>query len=203
MAIRYGDVSKARAIKHAGKPLPIPAPILDCDTWPILESADIDAAQDDAIALPNEAIAAIQETIQAARKPKARPKGQDATRRKTTRATPAKPQSPAIAEGRADKPQAAMPDQGGEGLERARLPLASLPRKKDGASDATNAPPATNSATNTPATNGEGATNRRATNGAGNRRLTDPDAYRAYQRDLMRRRRAARSGKAQTFSESQ
>ena len=198
MAIRYGDVGKARAIKHAGKPLPIPEPILDCDTWPILGDADdIGADQVDALAIPGEAIAALQATVQAARKPKASPKSKDATRRKTTRHQAAKPQSPAIAKDNADKPQAAMPDQSGEGLERARLPLASLPRKKDGASDATNAPPATN----TPATNG--ATNRRATNGAGNRRLTDPEGYRAYQRELMRRRRAARSGKAQTFSESQ
>ena len=57
--------------------------------------------------------------------------------------------------------------------------------------------PATNTATNglASATNGSatngGATNTPATNRHGNRRAIDPDAYRAYQRKLMRKRRAA------------
>jgi hypothetical protein len=100
-------------------------------------------------------------------------------------------------------PHKAPPAREGKEAEKADSPLAVVPSKKtNGRSLSRTARPATNTArpegaTNTPSPS---ATNR----GAGNKRLTDPDAYRAYQRDLMAKRRAAaRAGQAPPIAASQ
>ena len=88
-----------------------------------------------------------------------------------------KPRSPAKPR-KASKPDKAR----GKGKgEKSETKLASFPPKKSEGDGATNA--------------ASTVTNKPVTNRAGNWRLTDPEGYRTYQRELMRKRRAAtRSG---------
>lgn len=221
--IRYAELNVAPpAIKPSGKPRPqAPAP-LDCETWPIILDPAATNVASKPIA-PQTTKRPGAKTAKGTRRKPAKPrtaenqtsrhkhiakpiKGEAKTPQTLSSSVqaPSEPLTPlahAIEASPAKSRKApvqrkpvtkATPAKAAKGEEKSESPLAEIPLKKANGRSA--------SQTATPATNGglgDTATKPPVKRGPGNRRLTDPDAYRAYQRELMRKRRAlAREAKA-------